>query len=91
MTSRLTSLIATAATGAILLVGGAAATSAAAAEPTTTASAAEAAPLLVWQKYGNFPLSQCVNWGTLLVNNGQAAAWQCVSIGSGIHELWVLR
>lgn len=90
MTSRLTSLIATAATGAILLVGGAAATSAAA-EPTTTASTAEAAQLLVWQKYGNFPLSQCVNWGTLLVNNGQAAAWQCVSIGSGIHELWVLR
>ncbi|MEI5136897.1 hypothetical protein RB199_37715 [Streptomyces libani] len=83
-----------AATGAVLLVGGAAATSATAADrpaAATTAAVAKPLPLLAWQRYGNFPYSSCVNWGTTLVNSGNALAWQCVHIGSGIYTLWVLR
>jgi len=90
---RMARLGAIAATGAVLLVGGAAATSATAADRPAAATAATAkpAPLLAWQRYGNFPYSSCVNWGTTLVNSGNALAWQCVHIGSGIYTLWVLR
>ncbi|MFF5161537.1 hypothetical protein ACFY3N_36170 [Streptomyces sp. NPDC000348] len=90
--NRLARLISVAATGAVLLVGGAAATSAVAADqPSGHASAAPAAPLVGWQKYGNFSYSQCVSWGNYLVNTGNVLAWQCRPIGLGIHELWVLR
>ncbi|MEV7680083.1 hypothetical protein AB0O64_16235 [Streptomyces sp. NPDC088341] len=88
----MTRMIATAVTSAVLLVGGAAATSAAA-EPAaaSTAKTAEAAPLALWSKAGNFPYTQCVNWGNTMINTGQALAWQCVPIGLGIYELWLLR
>lgn len=90
--NRLVRLISIAATGAVLLVGGAAATSATAADrPSDRTSAAQAAPLVSWQKYGNFSYSQCVSWGNYLVRTGHALAWQCRPIGLGIHELWVLR
>lgn len=90
--NRLARLTAVAVTGAVLLVGGVAATSATAADrPSDTTSAAQAAPLVGWQKYGNFSYSQCVSWGNYLLNGGNVLAWQCVPIGSGIHELWVLR